>query len=383
MKMHSLLFALCFAAFGLLFQRSAAAAPGFEKLPGQQGKTSPLVIRIVHYAGSSNGVITVEVKNPTDNRRSSRPKGSTSSRRGTRTRRLSGWAPSGLRQSAEGKRPAGQRRDQHDDRGRRDRADDAGRLLHRFAPRQPQLVDVFRIAKDRVPEPLMQAIDHDTTRAAAATAASRPAAKGAFSPRSGRTATRSGSSWTAKARRKRTSSSLHQRAVAVLDPERHRAVVHQIDGHVGAEAARLDGEAGGAQDLGDAQVQRFSAPRLAAGSKLGRLPLPSAAQSVNWLTTRQAPATSATVTSIGVRPGKMRSAATLRAVASASASPSPFSTPTNSRRPRSMRPTRSPPTRTSARVTRWTTVFTGAVEAGARRRSSSTVTIHPCDSPVR
>ena len=38
---------------------------GFDKLPGEQGKTSPLLMRIVQYEGSTNGAITVEVKNPT------------------------------------------------------------------------------------------------------------------------------------------------------------------------------------------------------------------------------------------------------------------------------------------------------------------------------
>ena len=60
------LFAFCFAAFGLVSLRPASAAPSFHKLPGEQGKTSPLLMRIVQYQGSTNGAITVEVKNPTD-----------------------------------------------------------------------------------------------------------------------------------------------------------------------------------------------------------------------------------------------------------------------------------------------------------------------------
>ena len=102
-------------------------------------------------------------------------------------------------------------------------------------------------------------------------------------------------------------------------------------------------------------TRRYSASARAgasAGSKLGRLPLARVAQSVNWLITKHAPPTSAAVTSMGVRFGKIRSAAILRAVASASASPSPFSTPTSKTNPRSIFPTTSPPTRTSARVTR-------------------------------
>ena len=64
MKTHRVLFAICLAVFGLVMLRSAAAATGFDKLPGEQGKTSPLLMRIVQYAGSTNGAITVEVKNP-------------------------------------------------------------------------------------------------------------------------------------------------------------------------------------------------------------------------------------------------------------------------------------------------------------------------------
>src|SRR5436190_1121065 len=64
--MNRLLFAFCFAGFGLVLLRPApAAADSFRKLPGAQGKTSPLVMRVVQYNGSTNGAITVEVKNPT------------------------------------------------------------------------------------------------------------------------------------------------------------------------------------------------------------------------------------------------------------------------------------------------------------------------------
>ena len=67
MTMHRVLFAFCLSAFGLVIplSGSAVAATGFDKLPGAQGKTSPLLMRIVQYEGSTNGAITVEVKNPT------------------------------------------------------------------------------------------------------------------------------------------------------------------------------------------------------------------------------------------------------------------------------------------------------------------------------
>ena len=72
---------------------------------------------------------------------------------------------------------------------------------------------------------------------------------------------------------------------------------------------------------------RGRAPRRAPdprpGRSPGRFPFVRLPASVNWLTTRQAPPTSCSVRSIGVRPGKILSAATLRAVAAASASSSP------------------------------------------------------------
>lgn len=67
--MNRVLFAFCFAAFGLVILRPAAAraaaATDFDKLPGEQGKSSPLLMKIVKYDGSTNGAITVDVKNPT------------------------------------------------------------------------------------------------------------------------------------------------------------------------------------------------------------------------------------------------------------------------------------------------------------------------------
>jgi hypothetical protein len=64
--MNRLLFAFCLATFGLILLRPGAAQAGsFEKLPGAQGKTSPLLMRVVKYQGNTNGAITIEVKNPT------------------------------------------------------------------------------------------------------------------------------------------------------------------------------------------------------------------------------------------------------------------------------------------------------------------------------
>jgi hypothetical protein len=64
---NRVLFAFCVAAFDLMsLQPAARAAADFDKLPGDQGKTSPLLMRVVKYDGSTNGAITVDVKNPTD-----------------------------------------------------------------------------------------------------------------------------------------------------------------------------------------------------------------------------------------------------------------------------------------------------------------------------
>src|ERR1043165_5963459 len=72
---NRILFAICFAFFGLVIllptaataTTAAPAAPAgdFAKLPGEQGNTSPLLLRVVKYDGSTNGAIPVDVKNPT------------------------------------------------------------------------------------------------------------------------------------------------------------------------------------------------------------------------------------------------------------------------------------------------------------------------------
>jgi len=68
--MNRFLFAFClftFATFGLILSGPGAAqAAPFEKLPGAKGRTSPLLMRVVKYRGDTNGAITIEVKNPTD-----------------------------------------------------------------------------------------------------------------------------------------------------------------------------------------------------------------------------------------------------------------------------------------------------------------------------
>lgn len=179
MKIHHVLFAVCFGAFGLLMVRSAAAATGFEKLPGEQGKTSPLLMRIVQYEGSTNGAITVEVKNPTGQTQEFSAKGIYFVPTGNPNeapQRLGAVGPFQL-QSANG---TSQRMD-HTAIG----AGATARMTldvycidsHRASPSSSTS---FRVAKERAPKPLVQSIDQDATRAAADYGGvSAPAAKGA------------------------------------------------------------------------------------------------------------------------------------------------------------------------------------------------------------
>ena len=167
MKMHRVLFALCFAAIGLFTLRSASAAEGFAKLPGEQGKQSPLRMRIVQYAGSTNGAITVEVKNPTAEPQEFSAKGIYFVPTGNPNeapQRLGAVGPFQL-QSENGTSQ------------RMDRTTIAAGATARMTldvycidshRASPSSSTSFRIAKDRVPEALSKAIDQDATRAAAA-----------------------------------------------------------------------------------------------------------------------------------------------------------------------------------------------------------------------
>ena len=166
MKTHRVLFAICLAAFGLVMLRSAAAATGFDKLPGEQGKTSPLLMRIVQYAGSTNGAITVEVKNPTNQPQQFSAKGIyfvPTADANNAPQRLGAVGPFQL-QSNNG---TSQRMD-HTTIA----AGATARMTldvycidsHRASPSSSTS---FRIAKDRVPEALMDAIDDGASKSAA------------------------------------------------------------------------------------------------------------------------------------------------------------------------------------------------------------------------
>jgi len=179
MKTHRVLLAFCFAAVGLVISRPAAAATGFDKLPGEQGKTSPLLMRIVQYEGSTNGAITVEVKNPTNQPQEFSAKGVYFVPTGNANeapQRLGAVGPFQL-QSQNG---ASQRMD-HTTIA----AGATARMTldvycidsHRASPSSSTS---FRIAKDRVPAPLVRAIDEDASKSAEGYGGvSAPAAKGA------------------------------------------------------------------------------------------------------------------------------------------------------------------------------------------------------------
>ena len=180
MKMNRFLFAFCFAAFGLVIVRSnlAAAATGFDKLPGEQGKTSPLLMRIVQYEGSTNGAITVEVKNPTGQSQEFSAKGIYFVPTGNANEAPQRLGAVGPFQLQSGNGPS-----QRMDRTTIAPGTTARMTLdvycidsHRASPSSSTS---FRVAKERAPKPLVQSIDDDATRAAAEYGGvSAPAAKG-------------------------------------------------------------------------------------------------------------------------------------------------------------------------------------------------------------
>jgi hypothetical protein len=167
--MNRTLLTLCFAAFAVVsvFRPAPAAASPFEKLPGEQGKTSPLLMRIVQYAGSTNGAITVEVKNPTGAPQEFSAKGIYFVPTGSPNeapQRLGAVGPFQL-QSRNG---ASQRME---------RTTIAAGAIERLTldvycidshRASPNSSTSFRVAKDRVPAPLMKAIDADAAKSAEA-----------------------------------------------------------------------------------------------------------------------------------------------------------------------------------------------------------------------
>jgi hypothetical protein len=156
-----------------------AAADTFRSLPAEKaGQSTPLEVRVVHYDGNSNGVITVDVKNPTAKPQEFSAKGLYFVPQGNADQapqRVGAVGPFQIQ------RPQGPER-----RERLTIAPGATERLtldvycidsHRASPGPGT---GFRIAKDRVPPPLVRAIDADSARAAAAYGGvSAPAAKSA------------------------------------------------------------------------------------------------------------------------------------------------------------------------------------------------------------
>jgi hypothetical protein len=175
------LFAFCFAAFGLVILRSGSArAADFDKLPGEQGKTSPLLMRVVKYDGSTNGAITVDVKNPTDKPQEFSAKGIYFVPTGNPNeapQRLGAVGPFQLQSSQGGK---GNQRVDHTTIA----AGATARVTldvycidsHRASPSP---ATSFRPAKERMPAALSRSIDADAEKSTASMGGvSAPAAKG-------------------------------------------------------------------------------------------------------------------------------------------------------------------------------------------------------------
>ena len=182
MMIHRTLFAVCFAAFGFVllpFAPPAAAATGFEKLPGEQGKTSPLLMRIVEYQGSTNGAITVEVKNPTSQPQEFNAKGVyfvPTDNANEAPQRLGAVGPFQLQTSN-----GNSQRMTHTTIA----AGSTARMTldvycidsHRASPSSSTS---FRVAKERAPKPLIESIEADAARSTADMGGvSAPAAKSA------------------------------------------------------------------------------------------------------------------------------------------------------------------------------------------------------------
>jgi hypothetical protein len=171
--------ALGLVACGLAASFPAVAADGFRSLPAEKaGQSTPLVVRVVHYDGNANGVITVDVKNPTDKAQEFSAKGLyfvPQSDADQAPQRVGAVGPFQV-QRAQGPE-------------RRDHLTIAAGATERLTldvycidshRASPGPATSFRIAKDRVPPPLVRAIDADAARSAAAYGGvSAPAAKSA------------------------------------------------------------------------------------------------------------------------------------------------------------------------------------------------------------
>jgi hypothetical protein len=160
-----LFLSLALGAIGLAASRPATAAEPFAPVPGDgPAAKSPLLMRVVEYAGNSHGAITVEVKNPTQKPQEFSAKGIYFVPQGNADQapqRLGAVGPFEL-QSANGPErrehmtiPAGATQ--------RLTLDVYCIDSHRASPSSST---GFRVAKDRVPPALTKAIDEDAARSA-------------------------------------------------------------------------------------------------------------------------------------------------------------------------------------------------------------------------
>jgi hypothetical protein len=181
--MHRILQAVSVSliAFGLVFALPAvaAAADGFSKLPaGKSGRSSGLLMKIVRYEGSTNGAITVDVKNPLETPQEFSAQGVY-------------FVPQAAADQAPQRLGAVGPFQVHSGNGprRRDRLTIAPGATERLTldvycidshRASPTSHTRFRVAKDTMPEPLTAAIANDAHRSARALGGvSAPAAKSA------------------------------------------------------------------------------------------------------------------------------------------------------------------------------------------------------------
>jgi len=179
-KTSYIFFTLCAAGLGSVASLPAAAAERFHSLPADKpGQSSELLIRVVDYAGTSNGAITVDVKNPTDKPQEFTAKGLY-------------FVPQGNADEAPQRVGAVGPFQQRGNGGftRHDRITVAPGATERLVldvycidshRSSPGSGTAFRVARDRVPEKLTRAIDADAAKSAAPLGGmSSPEAKGAI-----------------------------------------------------------------------------------------------------------------------------------------------------------------------------------------------------------
>ena len=158
---------LALAGLGLAAPLPAGATDRFEPLPaGGRGKPSDLLIRIIRFAGSTNGAITVDVKNPTGEPAEFSAQGLYFVPQGNPNeapQRLGAVGPFQVR-GADGTRRRQEAITIAPGATERLTLDVYCIDSHRASPSP---ATAFRVAKHRMPARLMRAIDMDAQRSAA------------------------------------------------------------------------------------------------------------------------------------------------------------------------------------------------------------------------